>query len=460
MTASFSPRAEPAGDRVIALTSLSPAPGVRETQRACVHSWRAAGLDVRSFNHPSEFAALANYQVELVPVSRTLEGASGRPYVPITEMLRWAGERNAPVLILNADIQLVLAPWEMKRIRWITEGGLCYFVRHNHDGRLDRAALEPFGIDGFLLHGRHSQLFPESLLSMGQPFWDYWLPHTFAARRLPVWAVEFPVAFHRNHARRWSDEQWYRCALEFDRVMGGLGADRSMRACTKMAARVRSEFDAWRVALPARPPKLRDWVEKTLRRPGTKTILELGAHRGTDTAWMAALPAVTLHAFEPDPRNRVPHLPNVILNRAAISDRDGTCTFIMSRDHSGKEWTYSSSIRQPKNHLARYPVTFFDESIDIEAVTLDSYCQRNGLDEIDFIWADIQGAEGEMVRGGLQTLSRTRHLFTEYSDDELYEGQATLRDLLELLPTFRVIELWEDDVLLENTALSGPSKAP
>ena len=47
------------------------------------------------------------------------------------------------------------------------------------------------------------------------------------------------------------------------------------------------------------------------------------------------------------------------------------------------------------------------------------------------------------------------YLYTEYSDDELYEGQVTLRDIVKMLPDFVILELWPDDnVLLKNTRLS------
>ena len=55
-----------------------------------------------------------------------------------------------------------------------------------------------------------------------------------------------------------------------------------------------------------------------------------------------------------------------------------------------------------------------------------------------------------MIRGGRESLSRTRFLYTEFSDEELYEGQITLSGILELLPDFRIVEIWLDDVLLEN----------
>jgi 2-O-methyltransferase len=60
-----------------------------------------------------------------------------------------------------------------------------------------------------------------------------------------------------------------------------------------------------------------------------------------------------------------------------------------------------------------------------------------------------------MVKGGSRTLERTRYLYTEYSNDEMYEGQATLQDMLDLLPQFGVLELWPDNVLLVNRNLQS-----
>ena len=89
-------------------------------------------------------------------------------------------------------------------------------------------------------------------------------------------------------------------------------------------------------------------------------------------------------------------------------------------------------------------------------MSLDSYCRSHELGAVDLIWADIQGAEGEMVRGGLETLSRTRYLYTEFSDDELYEGQATLAAADgTAAAAFRVLEMWDTDVLLENTRVGA-----
>jgi FkbM family methyltransferase len=444
---------------IAALTSLSPAGDRRSLQHATVASWRAAGMTVYSFNHASEIATLApHFDVSFVAVDHTSEAVFGRPYVPINAMLAWAAHHGGPVMILNADVELRLAPLQLERLRWLADPGLCYFVRHNHDGDLARATIEPWGFDAFLFDGRTARDFPETYLSMGKPVWDYWLPLAFAARGLPLRSVEFPVLFHRSHELQWSWTEWHHCIFELDRLLGVLGTDRSLDACVLMAQRMRQHLRRLAAPVPEHPDPIRTWVEARFRDDTPKVFLELGAHRGWDTAWMSRLPAVTIHAFEPDPRNELPALTNVVVTRAAVAERDGTMPFHPSLDREGEEWTFSSSLRAPKRHLERYPVRF-GEPIEVPTIALDSYRRARSLDTVDFIWCDIQGAEGDMVRGGRELLASTRYLFTEYSNDELYEGQCALGELLAELPEFRVVELWEDDVLLANARMLGPHHA-
>lgn len=440
------------GRPIYALTSLSPSPHRVESQLEALRTWADARLETRSFNHPSEIATLAElYDVQFIPTPNTTDHVFGRHYIPIKTIVDWAAQCGEPALLINSDIELRMAPWEFQRVRWASDGGLCYFVRHNHDGDLRQATPEPCGIDAFLLPARGVPQLAASFMSIGQPFWDYWLPHVFATAGRSITCVDFPAAFHRRHPLRWSWEAWHRCAVEFARVTQTPGGDLSFDACVMMSIRVREGFDRDRVSIHQQPSEIRQWVETTFGHANPKVFLELGAHAGWDTAWLSRIPAVTMHAFEPDPRNHPPPLPNVTLHRAAISDVDGSADFILSDRGWGQPWTHSSSLKMPKRHLERYPVTFGD-TITVETCTLDCFAQRTGLGAVDFIWADIQGAEGEMVRGGCETLRRTHYLFTEYSNDELYEGQATLHELLELLPDFRVVELWSDDVLLENRA--------
>jgi hypothetical protein len=67
---------------------------------------------------------------------------------------------------------------------------------------------------------------------------------------------------------------------------------------------------------------------------------------------------------------------------------------------------------------------------------LDTWLEAAGMRHtgvVDFIWADLQGAEGDMVLGGTQTLRQTRWLFTETYHVEMYEGQLTTDQLCAVL---------------------------
>lgn len=227
---------------MLALTSLSPSHS-SGAQPVAIASWRAADLSVVSFNHPSEIEILARAyaDVTFVPIEKTSiqEFGVGRHYVPIKAMLDWTASRDGCSLIINADIELSLSPATLRRLGRMAASGPCYFRRHNHDGDRSRAVIDPHGIDAFLLHAHHARDSPASFLSMGQAWWDYWLPIMLSSRGLSLRAVEFPVAFHRSHAQHWSWDNWHKAALEFDRLTQRLGADRSLDACRKLS------FDVW-----------------------------------------------------------------------------------------------------------------------------------------------------------------------------------------------------------------------
>jgi 2-O-methyltransferase len=137
----------------------------------------------------------------------------------------------------------------------------------------------------------------------------------------------------------------------------------------------------------------------------------------------------------------------------AVGARDETVTFYMSdgvKDRYPEGWDLSGSIRPPKEHLTMAPHIEFHRTIMVECVRLDTWHAKHGYPEIDFIWADVQGAEVDLIYGGQATLQRTRYFYTEYSDSELYAGQINLQRMCQLLPHFEVECRFKNDVLLRS----------
>jgi 2-O-methyltransferase len=188
-------------------------------------------------------------------------------------------------------------------------------------------------------------------------------------------------------------------------------------------------------------------------------ILDIGSNDGTHTRWFLHLfPWARVYSFEPDPRARKRYEANVVSDQAvlfdlAISDRDGLIEFYVSSGKLGddsNDWDQSGSIRRPKQHLKIYPSIKFEETIKVNTRRLDTWAAEQALDSIDFIWADVQGAEVDLIKGGRVTLAKTRYFYTEYSNRELYAGQIDLKALLKSLPEFEVVRRYEGDVLLGN----------
>ena len=198
-------------------------------------------------------------------------------------------------------------------------------------------------------------------------------------------------------------------------------------------------------------------------------ILDIGCNDGSHTlAFLKLFENAKVFAFEPDRRALQSFREKVNDDRAklyeiAISDKDDVVDFHVSDgippgDHADLRpggWDLSGSIKKPKKHLAMNPWCTFDETIQVKTKRLDTWCREEGITKIDLVWADVQGAEEDLIRGGLDSLNRTHFLYTEYSDDELYEGQINLRKIRKLLPDFKIVQRFDYDVLLENRRWTG-----
>jgi FkbM family methyltransferase len=191
------------------------------------------------------------------------------------------------------------------------------------------------------------------------------------------------------------------------------------------------------------------------------TIIEVGANCGQTTIEMLkAMPRATIHAFEPDPRAiakfraAVTH-PNVYLYECAIGAANGTVDFHQS---SGGEhlpdytqgWDQSGSIRRPKSHIKVWPWVKFEQQLTVPIMTLDAWSELHQIAKADFIWADVQGAESDLVEGATRFLRSSRYFYTEYSNEEWYEDQITLAGLIEKLPDFELIMRYQMDALFQN----------
>lgn len=189
------------------------------------------------------------------------------------------------------------------------------------------------------------------------------------------------------------------------------------------------------------------------------TVLNIGSNRGyAGLQFYKTMPKTKLYAFEPDPRaiakwKKVMARTDAKLFEIAIGDHDGIVTFYQSGgevNEQNTDWDLSGSIRKPKEHLQLHPKITFDHTIEVPIKRLDTWGAEQGVSTVDFILADVQGAELDVIVGAEEILKNTRHIYLEYSEREVYEGQPKLQTLIDALPDHEVSRIWKHDVLFSK----------
>ncbi len=95
---------------------------------------------------------------------------------------------------------------------------------------------------------------------------------------------------------------------------------------------------------------------------------------------------------------------------------------------------WCSSLYAPnENYLARFEglsdLMNLDFSVDIETTTLDAFCKDEGIDEIDFLQIDVQGADLDVLQGGSRLIEHCKAIQTEVEFSHLYINQPLFGDV-------------------------------
>lgn len=216
-----------------------------------------------------------------------------------------------------------------------------------------------------------------------------------------------------------------------------------------------------------------------LQAPGRRVIIEIGAHDGRHSDLIRTLcrERPFYLAIEPDERNIGMMLrAGLQVLPVAISDHEGEADWYESRGTTpGTENRYhtdSSSLKHPTKHLEVHPWCEFEKaSYQVTTLTLDQALEHmtwlDGMEgqstnvslEIDLVWADVQGAQLEVIRGGAKCLAITRYLYIEVHPEPYYAGEPSFRELHSELERvsgcdWEIVEHYPADVLLKRVGSS------
>ena len=139
-----------------------------------------------------------------------------------------------------------------------------------------------------------------------------------------------------------------------------------------------------------------------------------------------------VYAFEPSSRI-LPPLPSfderIVPVKLALGAAPGTVKL------------YGSGDTIASLYDTRNPLRVLGEPEEVEVTTLDLFCREHGIEEIDLLKIDVEGAELQVLQGAREMLPKVRHVQFEFGHPD---GRALLRDFMDLMPGRRLYRVVSD----------------
>ncbi|MDT4920199.1 MAG: hypothetical protein QOI15_1101 [Pseudonocardiales bacterium] len=177
---------------------------------------------------------------------------------------------------------------------------------------------------------------------------------------------------------------------------------------------------------------------------GIDTVLDIGANAGQfGTLLRQSRFTGLIHSVEPL-RSAYDQLaavaaadPHWNVQRAAVSAEPGTLTMNVSSNSVS-----SSVLPMLERHASAAPSAQYVTQEEVPATTVDEIVAATGLEpERTLLKVDVQGYEREVLDGASKTLPTFRAVRTEMSLVPLYDGQALMPEIVDLLGRHG-FELW------------------
>lgn len=203
------------------ITSISPNHNSFQSQELAIKSWLSLGAKVYSINHTSEIPLLQSQfeGVVFVQAEKTMSEIFGKHLIAIDSMIELANMLSDDIVcLINSDIELINNEGKFERMMTLAQSGICLVSRYNYDQDKKQNSIEKFGLDMFCFHKKFIPLIPKSIMSMGRPLWDYYIPYCLATYGIPIYSIHDRIAFHKKHPLQWNQDQWRLLSKEFRKL--------------------------------------------------------------------------------------------------------------------------------------------------------------------------------------------------------------------------------------------------
>ena len=187
-----------------------------------------------------------------------------------------------------------------------------------------------------------------------------------------------------------------------------------------------------------------------------RNILDIGAYDGTDSIYLSRIfNNSKIFSFEADINNynrlvkNTAYRNNIHTINKAVSNYTGEIDFFASADlgEEKNNMDASGSILKPtKKNTEIWKNMTFKEPVKLPCVSISEWALKENINNIDFIWMDVQGAELLVLEGAGKLLTGIKGIIAEIWDDSTYyEGCVEFEKLTSFLKknNFRLSHLWK-----------------
>ena len=179
-----------------------------------------------------------------------------------------------------------------------------------------------------------------------------------------------------------------------------------------------------------------------LRSRPIHSIIDVGANTGQFAKVISNIfPLAYMYCFEPlpDPFEKLSKWAEhrqgrVTVFNVALGDTDGEARMLVHLDH-----TPSSSLLETTGLSKKlYPFTRKQAVLTVKITTLDKAMANvtNPINPDILVKIDVQGYEDRVIRGGVETLLKSRACILEICLEPLYEDQVSFYEIVSLLYKF------------------------
>ena len=166
-------------------------------------------------------------------------------------------------------------------------------------------------------------------------------------------------------------------------------------------------------------------------------VIDAGANIGLFSS-VAAKKGGIVYAFEPD-ENNVKYLkeiaqvfPNIKIVKKALADKKVESTNF-----------FVDTLQRSRNSIYENMVGSDCEKIEVQVTTIDDFVREKELNKVDFIKADIEGAERMMLKGATETIQKFHpkiSICTYHKKDDPEVLESLVK---QIAPGYQVVHKWK-----------------